>query len=91
MGPGTLLAHVGVQGGWSQAVEPAAVGLVGASLALGWLARRHGRGHSEGGPRWLALCPALAVAGMGFQVFHFAEHLLQLGYWMTHPGDGLRR
>lgn len=26
-----------------------------------------------------------AVAGMAFQVFHVAEHGLQLGYWLLHP------
>jgi hypothetical protein len=25
------------------------------------------------------------VAGLGFQVVHFAEHLLQVGYWVRHP------
>jgi hypothetical protein len=27
----------------------------------------------------------VAAAGIGFQVFHFAEHLLQAGYWVVHP------
>ena len=26
-----------------------------------------------------------AVAGVAFQVFHFLEHGLQLGYWFLHP------
>lgn len=28
----------------------------------------------------------MAVAGIGFQVFHFVEHVAQLGYWTAHPG-----
>lgn len=27
------------------------------------------------------------MAGIAFQVFHFAEHLLQAGYWVVHPGE----
>jgi hypothetical protein len=27
----------------------------------------------------------VAVAGVAFQVFHFAEHIAQLGYWFMHP------
>jgi hypothetical protein len=29
---------------------------------------------------------AVAVAGIGFQVFHFVEHVAQLTYWGIHPG-----
>ncbi len=28
---------------------------------------------------------AVAVAGIGFQVMHFVEHLLQVTYWVVHP------
>jgi len=35
-------------------------------------------------PRRRALW-AVAVAGVAFQVLHFAEHLLQAGYWLLHP------
>lgn len=27
------------------------------------------------------------MAGIAFQVIHFAEHLLQAGYWVVHPGE----
>lgn len=27
----------------------------------------------------------IAVAGVAFQVFHFIEHIAQLGYWFIHP------
>lgn len=27
----------------------------------------------------------IAVAGVGFQVAHFVEHVAQLGYWFAHP------
>lgn len=30
---------------------------------------------------------AVAVAGIGFQVFHFLEHVAQLAYWALHPAE----
>lgn len=30
---------------------------------------------------------AVAIGGIGFQVLHFAEHLLQAGYWLARPSE----
>lgn len=36
---------------------------------------------------WRRLPVRLAIGGVAFQVFHVAEHLLQVGYWMMHPSQ----
>jgi hypothetical protein len=51
-------------------------GLVAAGLAVG-LARR----------RWAVALLAAAIGGGVFQLGHFAEHLAQASYWVTHRDD----
>jgi hypothetical protein len=46
------------------------------------LSRRREPGGSVAGG-WLLV----GVAGVGFQVVHLFEHLLQLGYWGLHPAE----
>lgn len=42
-------------------------------------------GRDERPSRGSALLLAVTYAAIGFQVIHFAEHLLQSGYWVLHP------
>lgn len=53
-------------------------GLVGVSAAL---IRRNRRGPAQCGRVLLAL----AAAGIGFQIFHAAEHIAQAGSWLAQP------
>lgn len=38
-------------------------------------------------PRTIRTVAYVAVAGVTFQVFHFIEHIAQLGYWFMHPTE----
>ena len=49
-----------------------------AALLFGLLAR---------GPRRDAALSKVVVGAVGFQVFHFLEHGLQLGYWFVNPKE----
>lgn len=54
--------------------------LVGAGLAGVAVARRTGTAR-------LRALVGVALAALAFQVFHLAEHGLQLGHWLLHPTE----
>lgn len=71
----TALAHIDTS-------SLTTLGLVG--LTVGLVARPAGRSLRR--PRnWSDLLRWIIGFALAFQVFHFAEHGLQLGYWFIHP------
>lgn len=81
---GFVLAHLGAD------ELPTVLVVAGVLVAAGMLVSavtRRSSGTRGGGTRPVAVNALVwvAVAGIGFQVLHFAEHLLQAGYWVLHP------
>lgn len=74
----TVVAH---------AVPPSWAGLVLAGGVMTWIATGDFLRRSVTEQRSLRLFAVVALAGTTFQVFHFAEHVLQAAYWVVHPGD----
>lgn len=75
---GVTIAHLGGDG--TTAVVLAVVILAGAVIARGSPSPSRSR-------QRMATLMWVAVAGIAFQVIHFAEHVLQAGYWVVHPGE----
>lgn len=64
------------------------VWLVAAGAVVGCVAgRRSDTLRPARAGRGLRPLTAVALGAIGFQVLHFAEHLLQVGYWLVHPAD----
>lgn len=74
-----LIAHAG---GGLEATPALALGLglIGATVA-------YHRGTAPRGRTRTGVLLLVAGAALAFQMFHLAEHVLQAGYWLSHPSE----
>lgn len=78
-GDGVVVAHLG---------EDVGVAVILAALIVAGVVISRLGAHRESRPRLTTTALVwIAVGGIAFQVFHFAEHLLQAGYWVLNPGE----